>query len=167
MPAATPWCCPDCGGGLTTPYTGPIHNGALIRQHRCKDCGANSYTIQQMLSKEQVQDCVGWSGRINAKRTAKPILRLPIGVLSNQDAEEFRFWVRNRHKIAPVMAALKKNTSETLRQRRGHKRKLAQIVSSVCSSCQFASEGKCSFDYPEAFTADAQDCVMYGAQAAA
>lgn len=30
-----------------------------------------------------------------------------------------------------------------------------------CETCAYATRGRCSFDYPEAFTQDAIDCSMY------
>ena len=39
--------------------------------------------------------------------------------------------------------------------------KVPKVKSIPCKDCSYAPEGKCSFEYPEAFTLEAHDCSMF------
>jgi hypothetical protein len=39
--------------------------------------------------------------------------------------------------------------------------KVPRQITIPCERCDYATDGKCSFDYPEAFTSEAHDCSMF------
>ena len=39
--------------------------------------------------------------------------------------------------------------------------KVPRKITIPCERCDYATDGKCSFNYPEAFTSEAHDCSMF------
>lgn len=147
--------CPSCGADLKVSHSRTFDDRVRLRRHRCSSCDFTEHSVQVPISNP---DVITFAGKRIGIAEGFTIVVPPTPSAAKQPTithPGFR-------QCEQCNALLSLRTKGELCRPCFDAKRSAGPGPSVCDSCIYSNrDGTCSFGYPEAYTPEADDCVMY------